>query len=141
MSKPTILLDLNYTLISNSTEKKSPFIKQIEIEQYRKDLIDAIAGYPVIMITARPIKYQSITLENILNQVGWNPEESFFNDNGWWPPAFKKSILDRYLLERKITMFGVESNPSTRAMYKNQGIQSCNYSDFIEDPEKWLLTP
>ena len=138
MPQPTILLDLNYTLIFNSTEKRSPFIKQIEIERYRTDLIDSIRSHPVILITARPIKYQDVTLQNISNQTGWSPAEAFFNDNGYWPPAFKKSILDRFLLKRNLIMVGIESNPKTRAMYLNQGIKSCCYSDFIKEPEKWL---
>lgn len=138
MTQPTILLDLNYTLISNSIEKRNPFIKQIEVEKYRADLIDSIRSHSVILITARPIKYQDVTLQNISSQTGWSPGEAFFNDNGYWPPAFKKSILDRFLLKRKLIMFGIESNPRTRSMYLNQGIKSCCYSDFIKEPKKWL---
>lgn len=134
----TILLDLNYTLVSNSTTKASPFSKQIQGEQYRMDLVEAIRPYPVILITARPFKYTEQTLESIKAKTGWQPDEAFFNDLNLFPPAFKKSVLDRYLLSRNIEMFGVESNPRTRAMYKNNGVESCSYADFIRDVNSWM---
>lgn len=135
---PYILLDLNYTLVSNSEEKRSPFARQVENEQYRQDLLKSLQGLYVILITARPIKYQEVTLQSLSLKTGWLPDESFFNDLGYWPPAFKKSILDRFLSQRKLHFLGIESNPKTRAMYLNNGIESCPYDKFILDPEKWL---
>jgi hypothetical protein len=134
----TILLDLNYTLVSNSAIKLSPFIRQIEGEVYRMDLIEAVKPYPVILITARPAKYTEATLKSIKTKTGWQPDEAFFNDQGMFPPAFKKTVLERFLLTRDIEMIGVESNPKTRAMYKNNGIESCSYADFIRDVKTWM---
>jgi hypothetical protein len=47
-----LLLDLNYTLVENSDDKRRPFIKQIEAEQYRRWLVELIRPHHVIMMTA-----------------------------------------------------------------------------------------
>jgi hypothetical protein len=133
-----ILLDHNYTLVSNSREKKSPFLKQIENEQYRADLIESISGYSIVLITARPQKYKEATLISLRQKLDWAPEEAFFNDLGMPPPAIKKSILERFLISRGDSYFGIESNPRTRSMYAKLGIESCNYETFIASPSKWL---
>ncbi len=50
------LLDLNYTLVSNqaSTKTLRPFSRRMAAEEYRADLIEAIRGDYVILVTARP---------------------------------------------------------------------------------------
>jgi hypothetical protein len=136
-----ILLDLNYTLVSNSLEKLTPFTRQIEHERYRGDLIAALLEVPVILITARPDVHRRQTLRSIQEKTGWSPDEAFFNDTKYFPPAFKKSVLDRFLKDRGLEFFGIESNPKTRAMYANQGIKSVPYETFIQDPKQWLNPP
>ena len=50
------LLDLNYTLVGNqaATKPLRPFSRRLAAEEYRADLIEAIRGDHVILITARP---------------------------------------------------------------------------------------
>ena len=51
-----VLLDLNYTLVQNSTENRytRPYKNKIRHEIYREWLIRLIEDYYVILITARP---------------------------------------------------------------------------------------
>ena len=129
------LLDLNFTLVSNNDQKKSPFIRQIQAEEYRMDLVERMRGQSVILITARPAKYKGETLESIARKCdGWQPEEAYFNDLGLPPPVIKESILNRFVLPKHGAgpYFGIESNPKTRAMYSRFGIDSVKYSDFMQ---------
>ncbi|MDX2231336.1 MAG: hypothetical protein NW220_16990 [Leptolyngbyaceae cyanobacterium bins.349] len=135
-----ILLDLNYTLVANSTVKKSPFSKQIEGETYRDWLIELVKPFPTILITARPQKYQAQTLESIISKTGWQPQDSYFNAYNLRPPQAKEKILldsifPRY--GRDTAYLGIESNPRTRTMYRKYGIQSI----FVEANTQWTTLP
>ncbi len=138
--KQIILLDLNYTLVANSHIKKSPFIRQIEVEQYRHWLIDLILDRTVILITARPVKYQEQTLHSIYMKTGWQPTAAVFNYLNMRPPVFKK----RAVLERVYPQFGndpekylaIESNPKTRAMYESLNIKAIAVGD-----QPWIELP
>jgi len=117
--KPIILLDLNYTLVANSETKKAPFIRQIEQEEYRSDLIRLVLPFHVILITARPEKYKDATLDNIMHKTNWLPDEAYFNDTNLAPQFFKRNIIldnlgKRYPLS---SMIAIESNPKTIAEY------------------------
>ena len=133
------LLDLNYTLVSNqvSTKTLRPFSRRLEAEEYRADLIEAVRGDHVILITARPDRQQEETLANILRKTGWQPQEWYFNDIDAWPPAFKKSALQRFIFpkhgEDGDLYYAVESNPRTRAMYAKFGIAALPYEVFIRE--------
>ena len=133
--KPVILLDLNHTLVANSHEKRSPFLRQIEGEVYREDLIRALAGHYVILITARPAKYRVPTLHSIESKTGWHPDEAFFNDLGEAPPVFKANVLQTVLLPRfgADRLLGVESNPQTRAAYARLGVRSMPWDQFLSE--------
>lgn len=76
------LLDLNYTLVSNQATTKTlrPFSQRLAAEEYRTDLIEAVRGDRVILITARPDRQREETLANILRKTGWQPQEWYFND-------------------------------------------------------------
>lgn len=129
-----ILLDLNYTLVENSHEKRSPFIKQIEIEEYRHWLIDLVRPHYVIMMTARPEKYYDDTLLNIIHKTGWTPERALFNESHRIrPPAAKKRMLHEEVFpvhgEDPTQYFAIESNPRTRSMYANHGIRAEHFGD------------
>lgn len=89
------LLDLNYTLVGNQQETRMlrPFTKRMQYEEYRRDLIEAVRGDYVIIITARPDYQMKATMENILRKTGWQPEEYYFNDFNAEPPVFKESAL------------------------------------------------
>ncbi len=122
--KPVILLDLNYTLVENSHIKRSPFLEQIKFETYRKDLIDLVKPFEVILISARPEKYKAITLGNIEQQTGWKPARAFFNDTHLPPHLFKKKTFEEeiewhYGNEKFIA---IESNPKTIKEYHLLGI-------------------
>lgn len=128
-----ILLDLNFTLVENSDERRSPFSRQIQIERYRVGLIKAISRDYVVMITARPHKYRIETLHSIEQKTGWHPDEAFFNWTGERPPDFKRRIVIEHLNDRfdLTACLAVESNPKTRAMYADFGIRALRWDDFL----------
>lgn len=152
MEDKIILLDLNYTLVSNQKDTRAirPFSARLLQEQYRPELIKAISDNKVILITARP-KYQGQqTNENIRQKTGWSPDEAYYNDLDWEPPLIKESILKRFVFPKYgmdgSKFFAVESNPKTRAMYARYGIQAEPYETFIKrfpelDPKKKFEQP
>ena len=135
MARPEIiLLDLNYTLIAD--QQVSRFIRPIELrveqEQYRMDLVAALAGYRVFMLTARPERQKAATLGAIGRRI---PElvleRAYFNTHDELPPDAKRRMLKTFILPAGIdpaTCFAMESNPKTRAMYSVHGIKSAPYS-------------
>lgn len=143
MKDRIILLDLNYTLVSNQRQTRMirPFSARLKAEEYRKDLVESIKDNRVVIITARPSYQGEQSMENILRKTGWQPMESYFNDLNLDPPSIKESILKRFVFPKYgsdgNTYFAVESNPRTRAMYARYGILSEPYEKFIQRfPEK-----
>lgn len=138
MEDRIILLDLNYTLVSNQMQTRMirPFAARLRSEEYRKDLIEAIRKNHVIIITARPSFQGNQSLENIKAKTGWQPMEAYFNDLNLDPPSIKESILQRFVFPKYGTAgeqyFAVESNPKTRAMYYRHGIPAEPYDKFIK---------
>lgn len=126
------LLDLNYTLVENSEDKASPFLKQIEGERYRAALIEALKDKRVFMLTARPQKYREETLRRIGGKTYWTPERAYFNEHNLPPPQAKEIMLKTLREEfPDETFFAIESNPKTRAMYAKHGVESAPW-------EVWL---
>lgn len=142
MEKRIILLDLNYTLVSNqqSTRLLRPFSLRMEKEEYRKDLLDAIQDNYVVIVTARPEYQKQNTLANIWKKMNWYPAESYFNDINAEPPAFKESALRRFIFPKHGSAgsqyLAIESNPKTRAMYARYGIKAVPYETFIKNYKK-----
>jgi len=134
-----ILLDLNYTLVENSTEKQKPFSKQIEAERYRAWLVKLVKPHHVILMTARPAKYFAETIASIEEKTGWQPDEALFNAYGLMPPIAKERMLKEHVLPKydKSEMLAIESNPATRAMYARYGIRSVK----VEPGEEWQTLP
>lgn len=138
MKDRIILLDLNYTLVSNQEKTRMirPFSSRLRAEEYRKDLIEAIKENRVIIITARPSYQGRESLENIQRKTHWNPMEAYFNDLNLDPPSIKESILERFVFPKHgkegKQYFAVESNPRTRAMYYRHGIPAEPYDKFIQ---------
>lgn len=126
------LLDLNFTLVANSFAKRSPFMAQIENEEYRADLIERLRSERVFLITARPVKYLVPTMHRIESQTGWHPERVFFNTDGLPPPSAKRLALESFIIPEYPgeSFFAIESNPATRRMYDSFGIQSVTYEEF-----------
>ena len=128
-----ILLDLNYTLVSNSNDKYQPFSTQIEHERYRDDLLKEIQDKYVVLVTARPMKYADETLSSIAAKVNWQPDEWFFNC-GLTPPLFKEKILHDHIFSEHghdVEIVAIESNPKTREMYRSYGVKAMTYLNFM----------
>lgn len=127
-----ILMDLNVALSENFEEmKKFSFVNFITgHEKFRLWLIDLLKNEYVIVITARDSKWKEATLTRILEQSGWNPQESFFNDTGIPgadAPNIKKALMEKYVLPvhgEKVNYLAIESNANTRRMYKKLGIMA-----------------
>jgi hypothetical protein len=125
-----VLLDLNYTLVANqrATRHLRPFRKRLEHEEYRGWLVDLVAKYFTIMVTARPVHQMLDSLANIRRKTGWSPQEAHFIDRPYGverPHQFKRRVLTariwpRYGRDRPY--FAPESNPRTRAMYAEHNI-------------------
>ena len=131
------LLDLNYTLVANSDVKLKPFIEQIAQEEYRLELIEALKGQRVFLLTARPHKYKIQTLASILDKTGWQPEIAFFNEYRLPPPKAKERMLLDHV--RKIAgrspLEAIESNPKTRAMYQKHCIPAVTWEEFLSNED------
>lgn len=131
------LVDLNYTLVGNSPKwgepRITPFSRQIEREIYRQWLVDFLRDKYAILITARPARYREQTLERILSQTGWQPQEAYFAEISATPPEIKEDLLLRYIFPKHgkngEDFLGIESNPKTRAMYGRYGILSQSQAD------------
>jgi hypothetical protein len=140
MEKRIILLDLNYTLVSNQQQTRliKPFSARLDAEEYRPELLEAIKDDYVIIITARPSYQQRQTMENVYRKTGWKPQEAYFNDLDYDPPTIKRSILKRFVFPKHGTegnqYFAVESNPRTREMYAEYGIKALPYNLFLNKP-------
>ena len=129
-----ILLDLNYTLISNSRECHKRYPERIYEQKYEEELIDLVKNNYVILITARPEKYKDQTLNHIKDLTGFTPDESFWNI-GMTPPKLKEYWLKKSIFpshgEETNQYLAIESNPKTRAMYKEYAIEAYPKSKFI----------
>ena len=100
------LLDLNYTLVKNQMETRMlrPFARRMEAEEYRTDLIEAIRGDHVIIITARPDYQMRQTMgsgRGILqrHQCGSSDFQGECLAPVYFPPAWKRWSC--YFLRRR----------------------------------------
>ena len=146
------LQDLNVALSSNFGELKNnrPMANFVEnVEQYRKWLVDMLKHEHVILVTARSVKYEELTLNRINDQTGWQPTNWYFNP---WHED-EKAVLrahkakERYLKEFIFPRYGedpakyfaIESNKYTRAMYRSHGIECRDANRDDSQPWKSLL--
>ncbi len=136
-----ILLDLNYTLVANSTVKRRPFTRQIAGETYRPWLVALLRPERVILVTARPARYRAATLASLTAKTGWRPEAAFFNDLDLPPAALKRRVLLERILPRfsadPADYLAIESNPRTRAMYARLGVRALP----VEEGRPWTHLP
>ena len=133
MVKPRlVLLDLNYTLIGNQeATRRLRFPKRASAEQYRMDLVEALEGYDVVLITARPERHKADTMAVLVTRVVLNLVGAYFNTQDQSPPDCKKRIMHEHVFPAGHTpeaCFAIESNPRTRAMYARLGVESAPYS-------------
>lgn len=122
------LLDLNQTLVDREKDapRIRPFELQIECETYRQWLVELLRNEYVILMTARPHKYKWATLERIEALTNWQPQETYFGEIRSYPHVKKEQLLRRYVLPKysPSELFGIESNPKTRAVYERYSIAS-----------------
>ena len=111
-----ILLDLNYTLAYREDKQSTVFFyHRIDEELYRKELIQKIREFTIVLITARPFRYRKQTLENIKKLTGLVPDMALFNE---WPylkaPRVKEKFLFRDVFltygEKRENYLALESN-------------------------------
>ena len=130
-----ILLDLNYTLISNSgviRHEKLP--DKIYKREYEQELVNIIRDNYIILITASPYKTSYDSLKHIEENTNLKIGESYWNF-GKRPPELKKYWLEKAVLpthgDNPKQYLAIESNPKTRDMYAEFGIEARPKSDFI----------
>ncbi len=130
-----ILMDLNYTLISNSWPiryEKLP--EKINKRQYEHQLIELIKDNYIILITASPYCTSYDSLKHIEENTDLKIAESFWNFNKR-PHELKKYWLEKAVLpthgDNPEKYLAIESNKTTRAMYKKFGIKARPKGDFI----------
>jgi len=134
-NNPIILLDLNYTLVGNSSEIKyiRPYQKKIKSEDYRDWLVELIKDFYIIIITARPDYQQSATIKSFEKKLkGWMPDEMYFQEENDRPPIAKEKLLHKYIFPKHGTQrsyFAIESNPRTKSMYEKYNIPSVSVYD------------
>lgn len=130
-----VLLDLNYTLVANSAKTRyiRPFQKKIKHELYREWLVELIKDYYVIIITARPDYQKKETIKSIKVKLkGWMPAEMYFQEENDNPPVAKEKLLKKYIFPKygiQNNYLAIESNPKTKKMYENYGIDSVSIYD------------
>ena len=140
MTRPIILLDLNYTLVENSREvMRSPSVYNVGVERYRTWLVDLIRDHYVILITARPDRYREETLAHMQAVLGWQPNEAWFNQKRVKAPTAKETALVDHVFPDHGTpdvtsYLAIESNKDTSAMYASHGIPSRRQQDVADDP-------
>lgn len=134
--RPIILLDLNYTFVSNSVATHMPGRPDLENEQYRAWLIplfEAVNAH-VIMVTVRSERLRKPTLARIERLTGWLPHEAHFKPAHLArqePPDYKQHVFYGYVLpERGNHLFlALESNPATRKRYREMGVRAIKVPD------------
>lgn len=138
------LLDLNYTLVSNSKQlRPKPTWFRKANEQYRGWLVDLLVQMQatVLLVTIRPIEDREWTLRRIADQLGgWQPDECFFNDMGksMTPPQWKQIAMTERIFPKygddPAKYLSVESNLDTHKMYAGLGIRGFKVFDCKEEP-------
>ena len=130
-----ILLDLNYTLIANSWDIRYDRLpEKIHNRKYEHELVDLIKDNHVILITASPYYTSFDSLKHIKENTGLKINESYWNF-GKRPPELKRYWLRKAVLtthgDDPEKYLAIESNPKTRRMYREFGIEARPKSDFI----------
>lgn len=130
-----ILLDLNYTLISNSWAIRYERLpEKISKREYEHKLIDLIKDNYVILITASPYYTSYDSLKHIEENTNLKIVESYWNF-GKRPHELKRYWLRKAVLpthgDNPKKYLAIESNEKTREMYKEFGIEARPKRDFI----------
>lgn len=130
-----ILLDLNYTLISNSWDiRHDRLSEKIYNRKYEHRLVELIKDNYVILITASPYYTSFDSLKHIEENTDLRVDESYWNFNKrphqlkhYW---MKTAVLPTHG-DDPAKYLAIESNKDTRAMYRKLGIEARPKWDFI----------
>ena len=130
-----ILLDLNYTLISNSWDIRFDKLPQkIHNKKYEHELVELIKDNYVILITASPYYTSFDSLKHIEENTNLRVNESYWNF-GKRPPELKRYWMMKAVIpthgDDPARYLAIESNPKTRLMYEKLGIEARPKEDFI----------
>lgn len=129
--RPLILLDLNYTLVANSEQKrrqKGSYLSKVLVETYRQWLVDLLANYHVILYTVRFMKYREATMARLEAATDWLPQEAYFNETGGYDaPAVKGGYLNDFIFPvhggpDETPYLALESNRSVRSYLNRKDI-------------------
>lgn len=131
-----ILLDLNYTLISNSWKIRYDKLPQkIFNRQYEQELVEKIKDNYIILITASPYETSFDSLNHIEENTDLKISESYWNFGNTSPPDLKEYWLKKAVLpthgDNPSKYLAIESNKDTREMYNRVGIEARPKTDFI----------
>lgn len=142
-----VLMDLNVALSSNFQEMRNygfeDFVKNHE--KYRKWMVELLRPEFVILITARNIKWAIPTLKRIADETEWQPDVALFNDTGYDgqdAPMIKHHQLINHVFKNygddPSIYHAIESNSSTRSMYRKHGI---DVHDCCHGRDRWYKLP
>lgn len=132
-----ILLDLNYTLAEKTGMNPHTFQYDVSKDVYRKDLVAAISGKRIFLITARTDNYEEETIRKIESDTGLKIERFYFKPYSkrfMKVHDFKKSVVLELFKEGFVPddFFGIESNSETRNSYKSIGVESVPYKKYLD---------
>jgi len=147
-----ILQDLNVALSSNFHElpKNRPMSKFVTgVEEYRPWLVELLKQEYVILVTARSVAYEDMTLQRIKEMTGWQPDDWCFNPweedekTAMRPHRAKARFLKEIIMPRygddPSSYFAIESNKFSRSMYKANNIECRDANRDDTQPWKTLL--
>ena len=100
-----ILLDLNYTLAEKTGMNPHTFQYDVSKDVYRKDLVAAISGKRIFLITARTDNYEEETIRKIEFDTGLKIERFYFKPYSkrfMKVHDFKKSVVLELFKELRI---------------------------------------
>ena len=131
-----ILLDLNYTLISNSWAiRHDEYPDKIFNRKYEQELVNKIKDNYVILITASPYETSFDSIKHIEENTDLRIAESYWNF-GKRPHDLKEYWLKKAVLpthgDDPSKYLAIESNEDTRDMYARYGIEARPKWDFIK---------
>lgn len=144
-----VLVDYVQTLVANCHERTDHWRPGMDYrvwigrEQYREWLVELLRGHQkVVLVTARSQKYQDDTLRRIWRELHWEPYRWYFNERNLRPPESKRLALERCIYPEfggpaETGYLALESNASTRAMYRREGITAIR----VPEDEPWRRLP
>jgi hypothetical protein len=119
-----ILLDLNYTLVENSSD--TMMSNRSHAEMYRLWLVDLLRDKHVALVTVRHVSERDETLDRIAAQTGgWQPQETHFReDMRMKAPEWKGLVYERRIAPAHDLrgVLAIESNTQVHRRYDTLGV-------------------